>query len=613
MSLLALPKFTYEVAFDSNPVDPAPVWTDITRWVVDDWSVKRGRSAEMTSTEPGEGSITLKNGDGRFDPMNTASPYNGKLLPLKLLRVSATLASGAVVRRFLGLVLDWPQTWKMHGRYGTVTVPLVDGLRVLAGTEFGNNWDEQIPLDLPTRWFRQAVAPSGGSHFDEISGTYAAGSVSWATTLVPGLGAGNPNQATQSTPGGVAGSGINIGGTALSAETLCRVDSLTGTAASSTYLNILHSTTGGGTDAWIRVATTGGNALHLYFVSLVGGATTTTDLGVFTPAQIHHYALTVVTVGGVSTTFNAYVDGALAASHVRAASSTGAFLVGDTNGAATPTTLVFTLDETLIYGYPLTADQVKLHANIALAPAGVYTEFGPASSDQRTTDILNTAGWPAARRLIHTGGLNLQPTGGVKSKNALTLLQEAAAAELGNVFVNAAGDIGFDTRAWRDSLTVPTVTFGERPNEIGYLGDIAFSFGERTIRNDITVTKTASSPPVLTQTADQTSKDRYFRRPESLDFPYATDADVATTATRLLSQLKDPHLRCERLTVNLAILTPADLAKVLALDIGSLVRVRRRPPAAPVISLDCFIEQVDERCQPGAGQWQIAFTLSPKL
>lgn len=73
----------------------AGVWTDVTDYTYtrDSLVIRRGRSDEASSFEPGECRLTLNNIDGRFSPRNPNGPYYGALTRNTPIRVSV-LAGG---------------------------------------------------------------------------------------------------------------------------------------------------------------------------------------------------------------------------------------------------------------------------------------------------------------------------------------------------------------------------------------------------------------------------------------------------------------------------------------------------------------------------------------
>lgn len=106
---MAYPPVLVDVAFASAPLAAAPTFTDISSYVREIHTV-RGRSSEFSRPETGTGIIVLDNADRRFDPTNTASPYNPNVQPMKEIRIRRTV--GANTRNvWYGHVEDWAQDW----------------------------------------------------------------------------------------------------------------------------------------------------------------------------------------------------------------------------------------------------------------------------------------------------------------------------------------------------------------------------------------------------------------------------------------------------------------------------------------------------------------------
>jgi hypothetical protein len=78
-----------EVAFATEPLDPDPEWTDITRWVrVDDLiRIQRGAADELAEIPAGMLTLNLDNSDGRFTPGLASSPYHPNVLKHRRIRV----------------------------------------------------------------------------------------------------------------------------------------------------------------------------------------------------------------------------------------------------------------------------------------------------------------------------------------------------------------------------------------------------------------------------------------------------------------------------------------------------------------------------------------------
>ncbi|MFI1520652.1 hypothetical protein [Kitasatospora cineracea] len=64
-------------------------WAEITRRVVGTTATQRGRQYELDQVRAGEYRLTLDNTDGAFDPVNTSSPWYGKVVPFQPMRKRA--------------------------------------------------------------------------------------------------------------------------------------------------------------------------------------------------------------------------------------------------------------------------------------------------------------------------------------------------------------------------------------------------------------------------------------------------------------------------------------------------------------------------------------------
>lgn len=79
-----------QVAFAAQPMDVAPVWTDITDHVLLDspLQIVRGRTDEFSRVQPGTLSMTVNNSDGRFTRGLVTSPYYPNVRNGRRVRVS---------------------------------------------------------------------------------------------------------------------------------------------------------------------------------------------------------------------------------------------------------------------------------------------------------------------------------------------------------------------------------------------------------------------------------------------------------------------------------------------------------------------------------------------
>ena len=125
---------TIEIAFDSNPLDTSPRFTDISAFVRS-FDVKRGRNNELGQFPAGTLQVVLSNADNRFNPTNTSSPYfdssagKTKIQPLKRIRVKAVYDSTSYTI-FEGFLDTIPVQYPANGSDSTVILTATDAFRL---------------------------------------------------------------------------------------------------------------------------------------------------------------------------------------------------------------------------------------------------------------------------------------------------------------------------------------------------------------------------------------------------------------------------------------------------------------------------------------------------
>lgn len=137
------PTTIVEIAFSNGPYDPTPTWVPVTT-DVREVSIRRGRSNEYQNFEAGTATVVLDNRARTYDPINTASTYNGQLLPKKQIRIRATTSSTVAV--FQGYIKGWPVSMTDAGFDSTVTIECYDALGLLA--------TEEMPDDVADKYIR---------------------------------------------------------------------------------------------------------------------------------------------------------------------------------------------------------------------------------------------------------------------------------------------------------------------------------------------------------------------------------------------------------------------------------------------------------------------------
>ena len=104
-------------------------------------SVRRGRNRILSNFEVGTATVTLNDPNSDFNPQNTASPYYGKLLPLRKIRLFALQPQGSIILKiyiFSGYITTYDTSfYEGTNQTSTVTLQCADGFRLLNNVSTG--------------------------------------------------------------------------------------------------------------------------------------------------------------------------------------------------------------------------------------------------------------------------------------------------------------------------------------------------------------------------------------------------------------------------------------------------------------------------------------------
>ena len=144
-------------------------------------SIRRGRNRILNKFEAGSATVTLEDTNGDWVPTNTSSPYYGKLLPLRKIRIWADYNS---VRYYLysGYITSYDTNFQVGvEQVSTVTLQCVDAFRLfsnvsistVAGTSAGQTTGDRMNnlLDVPTFPTSMRVIDTGDSTVQADPGT----------------------------------------------------------------------------------------------------------------------------------------------------------------------------------------------------------------------------------------------------------------------------------------------------------------------------------------------------------------------------------------------------------------------------------------------------------
>ena len=147
--------------------------------------------------------------------------------------------------------------------------------------------------------------------------------------------------------------------------------------------------------------------------------------------------------------------------------------------------------------------------------------------------------------------------------------------------------------------------------EIPFLQDTAYDYDNTYLYNETTVTQQSGpNQLVIADERNTSSAAEYFRRSA---LTYTSQAvspyDVTDLASWSLAKYGEPSIHLTQLIVETESCPQIAFPTVLALDIGDVVQVTRRPIGGAVISELGIIERVQH--QIGAGKWTVTYQLSP--
>lgn len=229
-------------------------------------------------------------------------------------------------------------------------------------------------------------------------------------------------------------------------------------------------------------------------------------------------------------------------------------------------------------------------------------------SGARVNRVLDDAGvaWPAAQRSIDAGNETLQGDEVSPADNALTYLQTIESSEPGELFIGKDGSLVFQdrNRAFSSDI-VPTLS--DDSSGIKY-SNVRVVYGSELLFTQSELTRKGSS--TIVQANDLTAQAEYGVRTLSLaDLLQNTDEALGVLATYYVSQYAQPEYRFDQVEIILSQLATVDQTKILALELGSVVKVVFTPngvaPAiekyARVISVAHTASLVEHRVVLGLG------------
>lgn len=597
--------FRVDFAPDDGPRAATPVYTSIASHVkLGDGPLvmQRGRSNEQSGAQPGTGSMSLGNTDGRFTMGNATSPY----APLKLRRPVRCRVTydGITYPLWQGHVDDWGNV--SQSTVGRARLSMSDRLARAAGTPMRSAIEAEIHSDAPVGLWPLTDIP--GSRSAASSGTEFGAAAVLPNFYTDALWDARIVFGADFTPGPDSLTAADFGTDGFEGEYLRAVADGTFTATGFTM------------EAWVDVPTLPiptavfkvvdwqtlileitDQGLVTSYINGVGTAATST-LTVHGSGW-HHIAATW-TVVGTTATIRVYVDGAL--------SGSTSFAYGSTIEAGAEVTIG--------------ADYVPVNTNMYAGSMSHVAVHAQALSAARIADHANAGrGWvgetSTARFLRHCRNAGLQATQYAADGTGHTemgpqpqagsslfdVLTACADAENGVLYVDADGVLRFSARTIRYNTTPQLVLDATKAGHVHAEAEVRTD--TLLLVNNATATRPGGTPQTV---VNQVSFDDYDDASKTRTLHVKDDVICLNWAQWQVAANGEPLQRLESVDVDVVsfVASGGVLGDLLNTDINARIQATNLPAASSgTTTLDLFVEGIQHRVEKS--RWVLRFITSP--
>ena len=603
------PTILVEIAFDNGALDYNPtVWTDITSYVRN-MTIRRGRTDEIEDFTAGSCSLTVDNRDRRFDPLNTASPYNGKLLARRQIRIKATWSS-TTYTIFRGNIAGWGVSPDISGD-STWQIEAYDLLAYLAG------------VNLPQTLLAFAIGAMGGYDIttylplgttdqicvDQVSNndyTHTTSSPKTGEDVSPYLGGGSQQyDGTYGTIGPVIDSaGAWTVSFWFKTETAGPVGGLNPILAGAGPDPVTI-----GIDEYGRLAYRRGS-----------GNTAHSGFSAISPSVWHHGCVGY-NGSGVP---QVWVDGVLLSSGNATGTGTdgtGFQLIGMSTSSADSTFFTGNLAHVVFYPDASYPDQMSQFAKRDYAAGAEGRFIFDSTNGYAGLTTCELADYIAVTNNIDptwttadTG--QIIPTGITLGGTALQTIQKLALTERGRTFVDGSGQLIIENSAndytATRSTTVQSIftdaSLVGTTNSLPFSSVSAIQYNDAHLVNEANVTIGNKAEYTGLDTASQTI---YGKRRQTYETWLASQDQARTYAEVILSQYAEPQLRIESWTTNGYTDASKSFPQILNHEIGDRIRLDLFTDETYPISQEMLIEQIEHSITPDT--WTTTYSGSPAV
>jgi len=227
---------------------------------------------------------------------------------------------------------------------------------------------------------------------------------------------------------------------------------------------------------------------------------------------------------------------------------------------------------------------------LARAQSSVTSGAPGETSHNAIRTALNIIGWAYATDYVYANGSTTIAAGSYLNLNALQYMQTITDTENGLFFVGPQGFPTFQDRHYRINNATSVGIFGNAGgSELPYL-DVAFSYDEALLYNDIRVTRAGGA---LQEAVDSASQTTYGPRVLTISGLYmATDDEALGLAQWLLVRYGNPSLRVTSIVLNGELNASTLWPIILARELSDKIEVKVRPPGGGTIDQLARIEAV---------------------
>lgn len=608
---MAVPNVSYkvEIAWTSNWLTPAAsrVWTDVSTYVElnEGMDIDYGRSDELATADANTLTLTFDNRDGRFTWGNAASPYYPNVKIGKPIRVTATVG-GVDYVRFVGLINEWPVEWPGEtASFALATITASSRLSRLGLSSPLVTTVDQAVLATDPAYYWPLTEAAGSTAANER----VAGSVNLVPTkagVTFGVGAEDEPTDTLGVDdrGAVKLTGTTVGESGGSLEAAfpaipANVDGLGFTfgvfvkvldPAALTLDAMTAAVSGQRFDRFnegaVRLDRIGPSGLGIAYPTDISTA----------DSAVHHIAMTA-TRSGPTIAIALYFDGAFV--------GTAPYFPGGNVDISYVTlrwpTSVSASRNVLfgrvgIWNRPLAADEVE---SVALAGLGAYVGD---TTDERLDRYAAWARVPSAEVVTTASPITLAPVQS-DAGQVEALMRDVETAEAGVLYDDRDGNLVLRPRTARYN-TSPALT-------VAFTSDLVKGYVPKVDRQGLANVGTGKGPAENEVTYENAaSRDDYGDADYSVETT-ALDPDepLQLVAWRINGNAQ-PRPRVPAPEFSVIDFIGGSVASLLALDIGSKLRLTNAPTQAPnAASADYFVEGYSESMGPGT--WSISPNLSP--